>query len=366
MSGQEEPTAQGVDSILAEFDSTKNLLEAFCEKTRNLIVACLDDAPIRYQSIQARVKTRSKLRAKYTDPQKAYRQLSDITDLTGLRIITYYEDEVDAVAELIQREFDIDAKNSIDKRTVDPDRFGYHAINYVCRHSAQRLASVEYKKFLGVSCEIQITSVLRHAWAEIQHDWYDLKDAYPDEIKRRFYRMAALLEIAESEFLELRKKKGDYQRAIAVQIEANVPDIPLDSVSLRSFVRQDPLVERLDLDVATSRGMSVVAMLEGAIEPTSRLANQAGLKTIAELRSSLEKYGAAITEFAALCHPHMPKPTASNFLGRGACVYYLSTMLIGKTSTANLLNALRSVGYNTANAEALSAAARQVMAKYLG
>jgi putative GTP pyrophosphokinase len=132
----EDPMAQSVDAVLAEFDSKRDLLEMFCDKTKNLIVACLDDAPIRYQSIQARVKTRNKLRVKYTDPQKAYRQLSDITDLTGLRIITYYEDEVDAVAELIQREFDIDPKKSIDKRTVDPDRFGYHAINYVCKHSA--------------------------------------------------------------------------------------------------------------------------------------------------------------------------------------------------------------------------------------
>jgi putative GTP pyrophosphokinase len=166
-------TAQpkSVDPVLSEFDNKKDLLTSFCGKTKSLIEECLDDAQIRYQSVQARVKSRKKLSEKYLDPQKNYSQLDDITDLAGLRVITYYEDEVDIVAKLISREFQIDFQNTVDRRDGNLDGFGYHAINYVCRYSAQRLTSVEYKKFAGICCEIQITSILRHAWAEIEHDW---------------------------------------------------------------------------------------------------------------------------------------------------------------------------------------------------
>lgn len=45
-----------VESVLAEFDGKQEVLAAFCAKTRSLIEACLQDAGIRYQSVQARVK----------------------------------------------------------------------------------------------------------------------------------------------------------------------------------------------------------------------------------------------------------------------------------------------------------------------
>jgi putative GTP pyrophosphokinase len=210
---RESPRAE-VEAILAEFDAREDLLAAFCARTKGLIEAGMQDAGIRCQSVQFRVKTKRKLREKYLDPTKKYTRLDDITDLAGLRIITYYEDEIDQVAEIIKREFDVDLENSVDKRQVEPDRFGYSALNYVCRHLSKRTSDVEYKRFTGICCEIQITSVLRHAWSEIEHEWYDLKDAYPENVKRRFYRTAALLELAESEFLDIRKQRTNYQNQL--------------------------------------------------------------------------------------------------------------------------------------------------------
>jgi putative GTP pyrophosphokinase len=183
---------QDVEAILAEFATRKDLLESFCAKTKVLIDAALEDANIRFQSIQARVKTKKKLREKYLE-KPDYKRLDDITDLAGLRVITYYEDEIDLVVEVITREFALDPKHTNDRRKAEPDKFGYRAFNCVCSHSAERAKTVEYKRFAQVTFEIQVTSVLGHAWAEIEHVWYDLKDAYPDDIKRRLQRMAALL-----------------------------------------------------------------------------------------------------------------------------------------------------------------------------
>jgi len=200
-----------VEGILSEFDRKKESLALFGDKTKSLIEEFLRDASVRHQSVQVRIKSRGKLRDKFLDPQKNYQRLDDITDQVAFRIISYYEDEVDRVAEVIRREFDIDPDNSVDKRENDPEKFGYYAFNFVCSYTTGRTAQVEYKRFKGISCEIQITSIVRHAWAEIEHPWYDLKGAYPTDIKRRFARMAALLEIAESEFLNLRRIQSDYR-----------------------------------------------------------------------------------------------------------------------------------------------------------
>jgi putative GTP pyrophosphokinase len=365
MDGSEVPEVKpaNLNAVLSEFDGKKDLLERCCEKTKNLIEECLEDAQIRYQSVQARVKNRKKLQVKYSDPQKKYKRLDDITDLAALRIITYYEDEVDAVAELIKREFELDLANCVDRRSVDPDRFSYHAINFVCFHLHNRLSSVEYKRFSGLRFEIQITSILRHAWSEIQHDWYDLKDAFPPEIKRRFYRMAALLEVAESEFLELRNKKSNYQRSIAVQIEAKLSDIPLDKVSLRSLLEQDALVASIDGAIAGVReaGAALVQVSDSDLEADVYIANDAGLKTIGQLRTALELYERAIPEFARLCKPYFGDlPSDFNSM-QGACVFYLGMLLAGKEGAAELFEIL---GLDREQVESISKIAEMVAAKY--
>jgi ppGpp synthetase/RelA/SpoT-type nucleotidyltranferase len=363
--GPEETKRASVESVLSEFEGKKELLGMFCAKAKSLIEECLDDAKIRYQSVQARVKAKKKLRDKYSNPEKNYGRLDDITDLVGLRIITYYEDEVDLAAEVIRREFEIDLENSADRRNSEPDRFSYHAINYVCHHSAQRLGSVEYRRFSGLRCEIQITSILRHAWSEIEHDWYDLRDAFPAEIKRRFYRMAALLEVAESEFLELRKRRSDYQRSIAVRIEANVSGLALDSVSLRSLIEQDALVASIDQAVSVARGYPVAAAHDYATDIASKMAGRAGLKTIEDLRSSLKRYEQAIPEYVERCRPYLPNPSGA-VLPSGACVFFLSVMLVGLESELSLSQAFKEVGYEVPNPTALSAIARTVAGKYPG
>ena len=83
------PPKAEVQDILDEFSRREDMLGAFCTKTKGLIEASLEDPKIRFQSVQARVKSKIKLKQKYSDPAKDYKSLDDITDLAGLRVITY-------------------------------------------------------------------------------------------------------------------------------------------------------------------------------------------------------------------------------------------------------------------------------------
>jgi putative GTP pyrophosphokinase len=319
-----------VESILVEFDAKEDVLAAFCARTKSLIEASLQDANIRYQSVQTRVKTRKKLREKYLDPAKNYQRLDDITDLAGLRIITYYEDEIESVAAVIKREFELDTENSVDKRETEPDRFGYSALNYVCGHSEKRKSDVEFKKFAHVRCEIQITSILRHAWSEIEHEWYDLKCDFPDNIKRRLARMAALLEIAEEEFLNLRKLQSNYQQAVAIQVETKVPDVPVDTVSLKAFIFQDPLVSEVDASIALALGATVLPdVADSVIEKRSTGAKLVGMRKLQDVRESLQKHRTTIPEFMRLCNGRVwPAPVRGFFISRGLSVFSLGLLLV--------------------------------------
>lgn len=324
-----EKNSAEVDRILSEFDSIEDTLGQLCAKTKSLIEASLQDANIQYQSVQSRVKSKKKVKEKYLDPEKQYEKLSDITDLAGLRVITYYEDDVDRVSQVLKREFNIDAKNSVDKRDVEPDRFGYNALNYVCGHLEKRIADVEYKKFAGIRCEVQVTSILRHAWAEMEHEWYDLKKSYPRNVKRRFYRIAALLELAESEFLDIKNNRILYEKSVAVRVEAKVPDLPVDAVSLRAFIEQDPVVGEIDESLGALLGKKVQNHIpEVSVILRSRLANRCGLKNMQELRDSLNLHKNSIPEFVRRCMSGLwPPQNPNSLISRGVCIHHLTMLL---------------------------------------
>ena len=355
-----------IGAVLAEFDGKKELLKQFCEKTKALIEEFLQDQMIRYQSVQARVKTADKLKDKYLDQKKNYKRLSDITDQVALRIVTYYEDEVDHVADVIRREFAVDLASSVDKRDTEPDKFGYYALNYVCRYSDSRTSQVEYKRFKEQSCEIQITSILRHAWSEIEHPWYDLRDAFPRDIKRRFARMAALLEIAESEFLSLRNAQANYRKAVSIQVESNLPNVQLDAVSLRSFLERDPLVAELDRTVARILEHTLVDDLsDHLVESRLRHVSLAGIATINDLRELLKDFKAAIPEFARRCKDDVwPPATPSTFIPKGVCTYQLSLILVsarGEEETVAFFNTLHILPRNVDRQVAI---AKEIVGKY--
>jgi len=330
MAAQQGPDRRKVElaRVLAEFTAKEDLLAAFCAKTKSLIEVCLDDARISYQSVQARVKSKKKLIIKYKDPRKDYRNLNDITDLVGLRIITYYEDDVDRVAEVIRREFQIDDANSVDKRRSEPDKFSYSAINYVCSHAPKRISDVEYKRFSGIRCEIQITSILRHAWSEMEHEWYDLKDAYPHEVKRRFSRILALLELAESEFLSMRNARAEFQQFVASQQSQGEADLPVNTSTMKSFIQREPVLARLDRAVAAKLGGKLLDETpDTMVGATVKIALASRINNIGALKELLRKYYRAVPEYAVRYRNETRGSQPMVLLARGSSIFYLCLML---------------------------------------
>lgn len=364
-SGENTKKRDPVEKVLEDFDGRKDGLEEFCRRTKALIDACLEDAQLPCQLVQSRVKHKKKLRDKYLDPRKNYTKLDDITDLAGLRIITYYEDELDRIAEVIKREFNVIPEKSIDKREAAPDKFGYYALNLVCTHSDARKGDAQFKNWATLEFEIQITTVLRHAWSEIEHEWYDLKDAYPDEIKRKFYLLAALLEMAESSFQSLRDRKLNYQRSVDVRVTAEAPDVPIDAVSMKSFLSSEPTVAKLDAAIASFFKASLQAPPDQIIEVRVRLARAAGFKNITDLAGALRQYEAAVLEYVERASQLWgPRPEGVP-MNASVSVNYLSTLLIGARGAEPLKKVVEEIsGHAPPFLQAQAQIAADVIAKH--
>ena len=362
----QEPKAADVEDVLAEFDVRSPALKSLCERTKELLEELLQNADVPFQSVQARVKTRKKLKEKYLDPEKKYKRLNDITDLAGLRVITYYPDEVDRVAKVIEKEFGIDPKNSIDKRKIDLDRFGYSAINYICEHRGERTSLGEYKKFSGVWFEVQVTSILSHAWSEMNHGSYDLGENSPPQVRRRFFQLKALLELAESQFVELRDKTTNYARAVAIQVETKVPDFPVDAESLKSLINQEPLIDQIDREISTLLKLPLSPARGQSLEFWARGAQEVGFTTVQALRDSLARYQAGIVEFVRQCSEYWGYGSKTSW-ARGLCVFQLAKLIVRSEGEEAASKFDEELGLNEAMARELPAQvaiARDILAKY--
>lgn len=202
-------------------------------------------------SINHRLKTRESAIRKMT--AKSITSFEQMTDIVGLRVITYLRDDVDAVARVVEREFEIDRENSVDKRAaLDPDRFGYLSVHYIASLSPSRVALTEYRRFDGARFELQIRSVLQHAWAEIEHDiGYKSESAVPRSERRAFSRLAGLLEMADDEFVRIRDRLAAHQTAIAAEVARGDRDVEIDQDSILALLRSgDKTLGRMDLAIA--------------------------------------------------------------------------------------------------------------------
>ena len=239
MSFRQNPAPGSTEQIANEFLARQALYGELCESMKALVGKLIAGLPLTIQSLTSRVKDGDKLAEKLSRRGKHYSTLAEVTDLAGIRVITYLPEDVDKVAALIEREFQIDRDNSIDKRiTVNPDSFGYSSLHLICSHDGKRSSLPEYAHLANLKCEVQIRTVLQHAWAEIEHDLgYKTAVEIPQTVKRRFSRLAALLEAADDEFMRIKAELAAYSAKVAST--PSLPDLPLDTITLQRFIETD-------------------------------------------------------------------------------------------------------------------------------
>lgn len=277
------------ENILKQFDDTRSNLESLKGKMELLICELIKNDSTQAHQIIGRLKERSSIESKIEKKQDKYSSLQDITDIVGIRVITYLESDVDRVADIIEREFEIDKENSIDKRKLNFDQFGYRSLHFVVSCSDKRTSLAEYKSFYGIKFEIQIRSILQHAWAEIEHDLgYKGITSIPDAYKRGFNRLAALLESADIEFDRLKNELKKYEVEVPSLIKTRPENVAIDQASLISFISSNRIL------IETSNLIS--KNLECEFVPNKDYAyiintfkNFFKIKTIQDLSQSLEK-----------------------------------------------------------------------------
>lgn len=318
--------------ILSEYEKNKSLNEEFCTKIELLIKDILNENGIIYHSIDSRLKEESSLATKVENGESKYNSLSDITDVSGLRIITYFSDDVDKVAEVIMDEFSIDVANSVDKRLrLDPDRFGYLSLHYVVSLNEERIGLSEYKRFKNMKIEIQIRSILQHAWAEIEHDLgYKNKSAVPNVVRRDFSRLAGILELADEEFNRIRIHLEEYNKQIQLKMETSSENILIDKITLKNLLaNKESIINEIDVAICNYLEGSLKEEIEDSylnlhVERLKFL----GFNTLNEILHSLKIHKNELINFAQIWLTESGQGRGEVNVPQGISLFYLAYIIV--------------------------------------
>jgi len=323
--------------ILKDFENHRPVYEAFTEKIETLLFELLKEASIDIHSVTSRVKNLDSLEDKLLRGEEKYLSLDDLTDLSGVRITCWLLEQIPRIEQVIRENFDIDDTLSIDKREVmDPDRFGYVSIHYIISLTEGRRGLSEFKRFAGLRCEVQVRTILQHAWAEIEHDLgYKSKIEIPKSIKRRFYRLAGLFELADDEFQRLRTDTENYRNTVTKQIESRDKDVSIDKISLGSYVASSKVVKKIDESITLCFGPDEKLQdPTGSLESDLKVLAFFDIKTIKELDELLETHAEKIIELA---RKWIGNNNSEGEVQRGISIFYLGYYLAGKTGNVSTI-----------------------------
>jgi putative GTP pyrophosphokinase len=168
MERNEEDEGSYVKKILYQYRNKRPLYEEFRAAVHKLLETLLKDHNFKYQ-LTSRTKSPERLREKLIRKSLQgirYQTLDDIEDLTGVRVLFYSESDKEKFLKILKRA--VDGTMNIEPKQ---QKSGYDATHVIMTFGPRRLALPEYRHFVDLKAEIQITSILRHTWAEIEHDF---------------------------------------------------------------------------------------------------------------------------------------------------------------------------------------------------
>ena len=163
-----KPAMSDTARVVAQYREQSLLYHDFCASLSNLLVSLLDSKRFKYQ-ISSRIKSLDSVCEKIernAAKGKFYRQLGDVEDLAGIRVVFYLESDKRRFLSALFKEL---TRDRLRVQEHHKER-GYRSLHILARFGSKRLALSEYRRFAGLKCEIQLTSALYHAWSEVEHD----------------------------------------------------------------------------------------------------------------------------------------------------------------------------------------------------
>ena len=236
--------------ILEDYRKQRDDFIKLGDTVHTMLSGIVKDLGLNVLAVEHRVKEEKSLAGKLERKGDGYNTIEDITDILGCRVVCFLSDEIDKVGQKVEENFVVDWENSSDKRAlIKEDAFGYLSLHYIC---SLPFGDKWPDEICGKKFEIQIRTILQHAWSAINHDiGYKSDFGVPREVRRQFARLAGLLELADEEFVRARDNMVGYTEGIRQRIITDdADDVSINMISLKEYVLHNKKMQSLIKEIA--------------------------------------------------------------------------------------------------------------------
>ncbi len=129
--------------------------------------------------------------------------------------------------------------------------------------------------------EIQVRTILQHAWAEIEHDRnYKFNGVLPSEIRRRFKILAGSLELMDREFNSISSEIDNIAKNVTIADKKDdLKDVEINSTTLKSYLHTH-FKRIIDLNIINPTFNKKDVQIIGEL-------SKFGIKTLNDLRETI-------------------------------------------------------------------------------
>jgi putative GTP pyrophosphokinase len=211
------------------FEERRPALNALGRWVTHTIIEALEDQLGAKSAVTKFLQIPPKPRVKETDSflEKALVRkrksdpLSEITDQIGVRFVVLLLEDIDRIGKIVEAGPWLARKDRDfqQERLQKADYFAYQSDHFVIRTRSELILD-ETVIPAGMPCEIQIRTILQHAYAEMAHSSsYKPPVKLPEEdqnhINRSLAKGAALIETTDDVFAEIKKRLRDYNESVS-------------------------------------------------------------------------------------------------------------------------------------------------------
>jgi putative GTP pyrophosphokinase len=201
-------------SLRKSYEASKGGAEALRKALEVELEGLMELNALPVAIVESRTKTWLSIANKMARRSYQFTDIKELPDFIGLRLVFLFSTEALRAVEIIPKNFEI--LDQEDKRDeLELSEFGYRSVHFNARLNEDKLKTGTFGNYSEFQFEIQIRTLSEHNWAVASRTLqYTQEDAVPPSVRRSLYRLAALLEIVDSELERISKEKADYASSI--------------------------------------------------------------------------------------------------------------------------------------------------------
>lgn len=246
---EEKNKLEAIKEIYAfSFQEKISNYEQLALNIKSNLESLLQQNSIEFMEVNYRIKTFDsfceKILRKEKDEKEEEKEenktlFEKIQDICGIRIICYYVTDLKEIDTIIRENFEIiDSEYKNEK--LKENEFGYLSNHYIVKIKDTWAELPVFNNLNEYEVEIQVRTILMHAWADISHKLNYKQKNIDRDFERKLNRLSALFEIADNLFISLKNERQEkYSEEIKKDNVVQEYNIDFMRAALKEFVKME-------------------------------------------------------------------------------------------------------------------------------